>query len=53
MPQLLDQITPEPKHEFVSACNNAAWSVGEIALNMGQGEPPGFRHCVQGLILLT
>ena len=53
MPQLLDQITSDPKHEFVSACNNAAWSVGEIALNMGQGEPGDFDDWVSGLNLLT
>ncbi|KAG9094499.1 hypothetical protein FRC06_010735, partial [Ceratobasidium sp. 370] len=35
MPELIDQIMPEPKIEFVSACNNAAWSVGEVALHYG------------------
>ena len=27
----------EPKVEFISACNNAAWSVGEVALRYGRG----------------
>ncbi|KAF8331346.1 armadillo-type protein [Cantharellus anzutake] len=48
MPQLLEQISPEPKHEFISACNNAAWSVGEIALNMGQD--PEFNQWIPALI---
>lgn len=38
MPELIEQIMPEPKIEFVSACNNAAWSVGEVALHYGSGE---------------
>ncbi|ELU39142.1 transportin-PC [Rhizoctonia solani AG-1 IA] len=37
MPELIEQIMPEPKMEFVSACNNAAWSVGEVALHYGNG----------------
>ena len=32
MAELVQQLDPEPKLEFVSACNNAAWSIGEVAL---------------------
>ena len=39
MHELIEQLDPEPKVEFVSACNNAAWSVGEIALRYGRGKP--------------
>jgi transportin-1 len=35
MDELILQLDPEPKLEYVSACNNAAWSVGEIALRYG------------------
>jgi transportin-1 len=35
MPELITQIQPEPKFEFISACNNATWSVGEVALHFG------------------
>ena len=38
MQELVQQLDPEPKAEFVSACNNAAWSVGEVALRYGPGE---------------
>lgn len=38
MLELIAQLDPEPKVEFVSACNNAAWSVGEVALRYGRGE---------------
>ena len=37
MAELVQQLDPEPKLEFVSACNNAAWSVGEVALRYGRG----------------
>lgn len=37
MNELIAQLDPEPKVEFVSACNNAAWSVGEVALRYGRG----------------
>lgn len=37
MQELILQLDPEPKVEFVSACNNAAWSVGEVALRYGRG----------------
>lgn len=36
--ELIAQLDPEPKVEFVSACNNAAWSVGEVALRYGRGK---------------
>lgn len=35
MQELVLQLDPEPKVEFISACNNAAWSVGEVALRYG------------------
>jgi transportin-1 len=38
MQELVLQLDPEPKAEFVSACNNAAWSVGEVALRYGTSE---------------
>ena len=37
MQELIVQLDPEPKVEFVSASNNAAWSVGEVALRYGRG----------------
>ena len=39
MQELVLQLDPEPKVEFISACNNAAWSVGEVALRYGLGTP--------------
>ena len=41
MQELIQQLDPEPKFEFVSASNNAAWSVGEVALRYGRGQ---FQH---------
>lgn len=38
MSNLILQLDPEPKVEFVSASNNAAWSVGEVSLRYGRGE---------------
>ena len=38
MQELVQQLDPEPKVEFISACNNAAWSVGEVALRYGTSE---------------
>jgi transportin-1 len=32
MPSVIEQVAPEPDPECVSVCNNAAWAVGEIAL---------------------
>jgi len=37
MGELILQLDPEPKVEFISASNNAAWSVGEVALRYGRG----------------
>jgi transportin-1 len=37
MPEFVAQLYPDPKPEEVSACNNAAWSVGEVALRYGAG----------------
>ncbi|KAH9935232.1 ARM repeat-containing protein [Epithele typhae] len=39
MHELLAQLDPEPKVEFISACNNAAWAVGEVALRFGLNDP--------------
>jgi len=38
MQELIQQLDPEPKIEFISASNNAAWSVGEVALRYGRGK---------------
>jgi hypothetical protein len=37
MTELLAQIMAELRHEFISACNTAVWSVGEMALHLGYG----------------
>lgn len=41
MPEIITELTlqldPEPKAEFISASNNAAWSIGEVALRYGRG----------------
>jgi transportin-1 len=37
MAELTLQLDPEPKYDFISASNNAAWSVGEVALRYGRG----------------
>ncbi|OBZ69869.1 Transportin-1, partial [Grifola frondosa] len=42
-------VGSQPKFEFVSACNNAAWSVGEIALRYGRDDPE-FQQWVHPLI---
>lgn len=47
MQELILQLDPEPKFEFVSASNNAAWSVGEVALRYGRGS------CHSSLSLIT
>ncbi|KAH6910312.1 transportin-PC [Coprinopsis sp. MPI-PUGE-AT-0042] len=49
MNELILQLDPEPKFEFVSASNNAAWSVGEVALRYGRDEPE-FQQWVNALI---
>ncbi|KIJ51420.1 hypothetical protein M422DRAFT_158398 [Sphaerobolus stellatus SS14] len=48
MPDIVSQLYPDPKPEEVSACNNAAWCVGEIALRYGQD--PVFAQWVPGLL---
>lgn len=45
MQELIAQLDPEPKVEFVSACNNAAWSVGEVALRYGRGKSTSLCPC--------
>lgn len=45
MQELILQLDPEPKVEFISACNNAAWSVGEVALRYGRGMSSGSFVC--------
>ncbi|TFY79591.1 hypothetical protein EWM64_g4421 [Hericium alpestre] len=49
MQELIMQLDPEPKVEFISACNNAAWSVGEVALRYGRDDPE-FQQWVNPLI---
>ncbi|KAI0090598.1 ARM repeat-containing protein [Irpex rosettiformis] len=49
MQELIVQLDPEPKVDFVSACNNAAWSVGEVALRYGRDDPE-FQTWVPSLI---
>ncbi|KII95563.1 hypothetical protein PLICRDRAFT_220764 [Plicaturopsis crispa FD-325 SS-3] len=49
MAELILQLDPEPKIEFISACNNAAWSVGEVALRYGRDDPE-FQQWVHPLI---
>ena len=38
MAELIQQLDPDLNIEFVSASNNAAWSVGEVALRYGRGK---------------
>jgi len=49
MQELILQLDPEPKMEFISACNNAAWSVGEVALRYGRDDPE-FQQWVNPLV---
>ncbi|KAF5375543.1 hypothetical protein D9615_009146 [Tricholomella constricta] len=49
MSELILQLDPEPKLEFISASNNAAWSVGEVALRYGRDDPE-FQQWVNPLI---
>ena len=49
MTELVHQLDPEPKVEFISASNNAAWSVGEVALRYGRDDGD-FRVWVNALI---
>ncbi|KAE8267860.1 hypothetical protein A4X09_0g4478 [Tilletia walkeri] len=45
VPDLIQQIEPNPQEENVSVCNNAAWAAGEIALQYGG---PGVRTLPAG-----
>lgn len=47
--ELVQQLDPEPKAEFISASNNAAWSVGEVALRYGRDDQE-FRPWVEPLL---
>lgn len=49
MSELILQLDPEPKVEFISASNNAAWSVGEVSLRFGRDDPE-FQQWVNPLI---
>lgn len=40
MPSVIEQIVVEPPIECVSVCNNAAWAVGEIALQYTNDPAP-------------
>lgn len=50
------QLVGWGKSEFISACNNAAWSVGEIALHIGildantGARDPDFPHYIPALV---
>ncbi|KAF9041135.1 armadillo-type protein [Rhodocollybia butyracea] len=48
MAKLILQLDPEPKAEFLGASDNAAWSVGEVALRYG--DDPEFQQWVPSLI---
>ncbi|KAJ3717950.1 armadillo-type protein [Lentinula raphanica] len=50
MSELVLQLDPEPKIEFVGVSNNAAWSVGEVALRYGR-DGLEFQQWVNPLIL--
>lgn len=53
MPELIAQIEAEPRPEFVSASNNAAWSVGEIALHLQDGTYLRFSLVLCATMVLT
>jgi transportin-1 len=38
MAELTLQLDPEPKYNFISASNNTAWSVSEVALRYGRDD---------------
>ncbi|KAF7293413.1 Importin beta-2 subunit [Mycena indigotica] len=50
MAELTLQLDPEPKYDFISASNNAAWSVGEVSLRYGRDDPE-FKQWVNPLIV--
>ncbi|KAJ3849043.1 armadillo-type protein [Lentinula lateritia] len=49
MSELVLQLIPEPKINFVGASNNALWSIGEVALQYGQNNAE-FQQWVNPLI---
>ncbi|KAF9062080.1 armadillo-type protein [Rhodocollybia butyracea] len=49
MAELIPQLDPEPNVGFVSASDNAAWSVGEVVLQYGRDDPE-FQQWVPSLI---
>ncbi|KAH7867872.1 armadillo-type protein [Lentinula edodes] len=49
MSELVLQLTPEPKINFVGASNNALWSIGEVLLQYGQNNAE-FQQWVNPLI---
>ncbi|KZV89097.1 ARM repeat-containing protein [Exidia glandulosa HHB12029] len=50
LPEVVNQLTPEPIFEMVSATNNAAWSVGEVALRYGPEFTPWVQPLIQRLV---
>jgi transportin-1 len=49
MPDVIMQIEAEPQPEAISVCNNAAWAVGEIALQFAN-DPQNIQPYVPSLI---
>ena len=49
MPSVIEQIAVEPTADCVSVCNNAAWAVGEIALQYN-GDASGLEPFIPPLI---
>jgi len=49
MPTVIEQIVVEPSPDCVSVCNNAAWAVGEIALQY-HADPSPLEPFVPSLI---
>lgn len=49
MPSVIEQIDVDPPLECVSVCNNAAWAVGEIALQF-QGDASALEPFVPALM---
>jgi len=50
LPEIVNQLSPEPRVEMVSATNNAAWSVGEIALRHGPDFTPWVLPLIERLV---
>ncbi|KAJ7203941.1 armadillo-type protein [Mycena rebaudengoi] len=51
MAEFTVQLNPEPKYDFIKALNNAAWSVGKVALRYGRDDPE-FKQWMNPLIAL-